>query len=50
MAAVAPEDSENEVKHMQPGIGECVVFDSIWYGSGASRPVCHVTRFLILIV
>jgi len=32
-----PEDSENEVKHMQPGIGECVVFDSIW-GHWAGGP------------
>lgn len=30
---IAPEDSENEVKHMNPGIGVCIAFPSIWYVS-----------------
>lgn len=49
MALLAPEDSENEVKHMRPGIGECIAFDSIWYGSGIPPPVCHLKSFLISI-
>lgn len=26
----APEDSEDEVARMHPGIGQCVPFQSIW--------------------
>ncbi|KAI1084240.1 Alpha/Beta hydrolase protein [Whalleya microplaca] len=32
-----PEDSEFEVKHMSPGIGECIAFPSIW-GHWAGGP------------
>ncbi|KAK1063541.1 hypothetical protein LTR12_006652 [Friedmanniomyces endolithicus] len=32
-----PEDSENEVQHMRPGIGLCIAFPSIW-GHWAAGP------------
>ena len=36
-ASVAPEDSENEVQHMRPGVGVCMAFPSIW-GHWAAGP------------